>query len=334
VTRRWTVRPEGSTWGDFGVDDQRGQLNLITDERRLAAVREVRVGRAFALSLPLDTPMGGLHPSFRRPPLLSETAGHSTPFADLYGIAGAIDIGCDDSVTLNTQYSTQWDALSHVGALFDISGEGKPEPVYYNGFRADTDIVGQRDGQAAAALRLGVEQLAQTGLQGRGVLVDLYAAFGRAKVAVDLETLSGVMDEAGVTVERGDIVCFHTGFSAAVLAAADDTQRSKLRGSFAEIDGHDPGLLEWIADTGIAAIAADNIGVEGLAPQRVHPGGPVLPLHHHCLFKLGVPIGELWYLNELAQWLGAAQRSRFLLTAPPLRLTGAVASPATPVATV
>ena len=27
---------------------------------------------------------------------------------------------------------------------------------------------------------------------------------------------------------------------------------------------------------------------------------PALPLHEHCLFKLGVPLGELWYLTELA----------------------------------
>ena len=35
-----------------------------------------------------------------------------------------------------------------------------------------------------------------------------------------------------------------------------------------------------------------------------------------------------------ADWLREAGRNRFLLTAPPLRLPGAVGSPATPVATV
>ena len=59
-----------------------------------------------------------------------------------------------------------------------------------------------------------------------------------------------------------------------------------------------------------------------------------LPLHAHCLFRLGVYLGEIWYLSELADWLRAHQRNRFLLTAPPLRLPGAVGSPATPVATV
>jgi hypothetical protein len=45
-------------------------------------------------------------------------------------------------------------------------------------------------------------------------------------------------------------------------------------------------------------------------------------------------LGELWLLTPLADWLRANRRYRFLLTAPPLRLPGAVGSPATPVATV
>ncbi len=57
-------------------------------------------------------------------------------------------------------------------------------------------------------------------------------------------------------------------------------------------------------------------------------------MHAHCLFKLGVYLGEMWYLSELADWLRANKRSRFLLTAPPLRLPGAVGSPASPIATV
>ena len=50
----------------------------------------------------------------------------------------------------------------------------------------------------------------------------------------------------------------------------------------------------------------------------------LLPIHHLCLFKLGVPLGEMWYLHELATWLREHDRSRFLLTAPPLRLPGIV----------
>jgi kynurenine formamidase len=104
------------------------------------------------------------------------------------------------------------------------------------------------------------------------------------------------------------------------------------------LDGYDKKLLEWIADTGVAAIAADNLAVErsstlGVDPRMPHRG-PALPLHEHCLFKLGIMLGELWYLTELAAWLRQNRRSRFLLTAPPLRLPGAAGSPVNPVATV
>ena len=60
----------------------------------------------------------------------------------------------------------------------------------------------------------------------------------------------------------------------------------------------------------------------------------MLPLHEHCLFKNGIHLGELWYFTPLATWLREHKRNRFLLTAPPLRLPGAVGSPATPIATV
>ncbi len=94
-------------------------------------------------------------------------------------------------------------------------------------------------------------------------------------------------------------------------------------------------LLEWIADSQISALVADNYAVEGLLGKDRDPSRhSFLPIHHLCLFKLGVPLGEMWYLHELASWLRANDRSRFLLTAPPLRLPGAVGSPLTPVATV
>jgi len=60
----------------------------------------------------------------------------------------------------------------------------------------------------------------------------------------------------------------------------------------------------------------------------------MLPLHEHCLFKNGIHLGELWRLGELARWLRKNERSRFLLTAPPLNLPGAAGSPVTPIATV
>jgi kynurenine formamidase len=107
-----------------------------------------------------------------------------------------------------------------------------------------------------------------------------------------------------------------------------------LNKSCAGLDGRDDKLLQWITDSGIAAICADNYAVENYPAKPAEGRRPALPLHQHCLFKLGIPLAELLWLKDLAQWLRAHGRNRFLLTAPPLRLPGAVGSAMTPIATV
>ena len=87
-------------------------------------------------------------------------------------------------------------------------------------------------------------------------------------------------------------------------------------------------------DSGVAALISDNVAVERYPNTSGSGRRPLAPLHELCLFKLGIHLGELWYLTELAQWLRTHRRNRFLLTAPPLRLPGAAGAPVTPVATV
>ena len=70
---RWTRRPEGSNWGDFGPDDQLGRLNLLTPQKVLQGVAEVQEGRRFCLSLPLDLPGGSKLNPRRYPPKLRPT---------------------------------------------------------------------------------------------------------------------------------------------------------------------------------------------------------------------------------------------------------------------
>ncbi len=95
-----------------------------------------------------------------------------------------------------------------------------------------------------------------------------------------------------------------------------------------------PGERGVLTVSGLAVLIADNYAVEAVPGTPCAGACAALPLHEHCLFKLGVHLGELWYLSALAAWLKENGRTRFLLTAPPLRLPGAVGSPATPVATV
>ena len=345
---RWKQRPPGSNWGEFGPDDQWGRLNLITREKRLQGLAEAVEGIAFCLSLPLDYPGGNALNPRRFPPVLRPTVRDGRPNFNcvIEGYDGT-DVFNDDLAILWLQYSTQWDSLAHVGGLFDADGDGVAERVYYNGFRAGTEILGPSDGADAGvssamkaestsgAHALGIEQMAAHGVQGRGVLVDLQARFGEARKYVGYEDLMSVMAADRIVVEPGDMLCLHTGFAERVLAMGRTPDPSVLHETCAVLDGRDERLLDWISSSGVAVIAADNYAVEGMPAS---PGADsccsILPLHEHCLFKNGIHLGELWHLTPLAAWLSAHKRSRFLLTAPPLRLPGAVGSPVTPIATV
>jgi kynurenine formamidase len=351
VTTRWTQRPEGSTWGDWGEDDELGRINLLTPQKVLEGVREVEAGISFCLSLPLDYPGGTALNQRRHPPVLAPTedmAGNPGTFFNVHmsemaeGSPRYVDVWTDDVVTLSLQYSTQWDSLAHVGAEFDADGDGVEEAVFYNGYRAGTDLVGPvadaaGDGGShrSYAHHLGLEHMAYTGVQGRGVLVDLAHHLGHDWRGVDLATLKEIMAADNVVVEPGDMLLVHTGFATEVLKWNRDPDPVKIHMMCTYLDARDPALLEWISDSQISALVADNYAVEGLLGRdRDESRHSFLPIHHLCLFKLGVPLGEMWFLDELATWLRQHNRSRFLLTAPPLRLPGIVGSPLTPVATV
>lgn len=344
---RWTRRPAGSTWGDFGPDDQLGRLNLVTPAKVLEGIAEVREGKNFCLSLPLDYPGKSVLNPRRSPPELRPTLRNGKPnmtYPLRCDDPTLLDLVCDDQVLLTLQYSTQWDTLAHVGQMFDVDGDGKPEDVFYNGYRAGVDIVGPilyRDGQEiptnqpSGARKLGVENMAVSCVQGRAVMIDLVAHFGRSGRTVDYEDLMTVIERDGLVIEPGDFVCIRTDFAQVLLDMKKDPDPKLLTETTSALDGRDPRLLQWITDSGVVALLADNYAVER-SPARpcMDDVCASLPLHAHCLFKLGVYLGEMWYLTELANWLRKAGRSRFLLTAPPLRLPGAVGSPATPVATV
>jgi kynurenine formamidase len=171
-------------------------------------------------------------------------------------------------------------------------------------------------------------------MQGRAVLVDLVRVFGGGRTLVGYAALMDALEHLDVVVERGDMLVLRTGFAEALLDMQGSPQPDVLKNTGAVLDGSDQALLEWITESGIAAICADNYAVENLDRELAPDCCSKLPLHHHCLFKLGLPLAELWYLKGLAEWLHSRGRTRFLLTAPPLRLPGAIGSPVTPVATV
>ncbi len=337
MTNRWKIRPENSTWGDWGENDQLGRLNLITPEKVRQGIAEVKEGKTFCLSLPLDYPGGQVINKVRFPPILKPVIRNDEPYFNYMWNkldTNHTDIGSDDVVLLHTQYSTQWDSLAHRGSMFDVMGNDVEQPVYYNGFKVGEDVVINAQLETSAKA-LGMENMAFHGVQGRGVLVDLYSEYGEfPRKEVGYDDLMKIMDKKNILVEQGDILCLWTGLDQMILNMKGNPDKS-ITEACAVLDGFDGKLLNWIIDSGVAAIASDNLAIEAVG-KKVPEGkkGTNLPIHELCLFRLGVHLGELWQLCDLAKWLKENSRSRFLLTAPPLRLTGAVGSPVTPIATV
>ena len=344
---RWVSKPEGSTWGDFGSDDVLGRLNLLTPDKVREGFAEVRDYRTFSLSLPLTLPGGTVLnpnrlPPVHRPNLRNGLVNANCQVSQVH--EGATDVLNDDLVVLHNQYSTQWDSLAHAGSMFDADGDGVPEPVYYNGYRAGTDVhsperpedcsVTDPSTSTADFGPLGIHSMAQHPIQGRAVLVDLEKHLGRDRKPVGFDDLQQIINEDQLDIRPGDIMVVHTGFATELMAMGGKPDSQKLESLGAGLDGRDQRLLQWITDVGIAAIAADNTAVELYPALPVEGPAAILPLHEHCLFKLGVPLGELWYTQDLAHALREAGRSAFLLTAPPLHLPGAAGSPLNPIATI
>ncbi|WP_314504079.1 cyclase family protein [uncultured Microbacterium sp.] len=299
-------------WGRWGEDDVLGTLNFIDAAKRIEAAALVREGAVISLSQAFDT--NGPQKGWRRRTNPVHTMTDTGVDAERgnqgfpHGIGGA-----DDVISMPLQCSTQWDGLGHI---FDHGNA-------WNGRRAGDVVTSEGD------LVTGIEHAASV-IVSRGVLLDVTRHLqpgtgelpdGYAITAADLEATAAAQ---GVTVGRGDIVLVRTG----QLARA----RRDGWGDYA--GGPAPGLslttAAWLHRTEIAAIATDTWGFEVRPNEFDAPA--FQPLHQVVIPNLGLTIGEMWDLEALGTACAESGRYDFLLSAPPLPITGAVGSPINPVA--
>ena len=163
---------------------------------------------------------------------------------------------------------------TRAGALFDADGDGIEEIVYYNGWRGGehikgpSDVVSSEQNGSVKAERLGIENMAVTCVQGRGVLIDLQKHFGDERVFVGFEDLKRVMRKDGVVVEQGDMLVLHTGWSTMLYEMKLKPNAEKLHSSCAVLNGDDPKLLDWIESSQISALISDNFAIEDARLER------------------------------------------------------------------
>jgi hypothetical protein len=228
------------------------------------------------------------------------------------------------------QSSSQVDGLLHMR---------HPVFGYYNGVADAT--VESGDGV------LGIHRWAERGLAGRAVLLDVGHYLEERGTPIDLRSnqqisvalLDEVAEAQGCAIRPGDMVLIRTGWLQNFVAELTDAERLEVRGKM-----RCPGLAQeeetvrWIWEHQIPLIAADQGTVESFPPASTSPflfnGESVgdtstAGLMHYVLIPLlGVVLGELWVLDELAQDCRNDGVWEMLVVSKPLNVWGAVGSPA------
>jgi len=306
---------EINNWGVWGADDERGAANYITSEAIVAAAKLVQTGKTFSLAIPLDG-SGPIFPGRIAPHHTMVATGSDYTAAPNRPFGPGWMKFADDYIYMPLQGSSHWDGLAHAWYGNEL----------YNGV-PETAI---RSAPAAGgATRLGIENIKDS-MVGRGVLIDMVRYKGGPlppDYGITRADLEGALQKQGTRVLPGDIVVIRTGYVPGFYAIEDPIERARY------LAGPQTGItrdvIPWVKTSKIAGIAADNLGVEKI-PNDLDP--VLAPLHGNLLRDMGIYIGEIWWLEELAEDCAGDGRYEFFLAAQPLNITGAVGSPVNPVA--
>lgn len=301
--------PAGSSWGLWGEGDVFGCLNLLTPERTRDAAGLIRHGRVFALNWDMGLP---------DPPLFGRSAfEHQVHWLQN-------ESGHDDELSgWNTQSSSQWDGFRHVRSR----AHG-----FYGGV-ADEDH--------------GIHHWARRGLAGRAVLVDVgrwRSGVGRpldmaTTDPIEAEDLLSAAAAQGTEIRPGDVLLIRTGWISWYGGLGTEERRA-LAGSLST-PGLRPGreTVKTLWDLHVAAVAADNPALEAwppgalLTPEQMQAAladpDRIYEIFSHfaILPLLGLPIGEMWDLDALAEDCAADGVYEGFFTSAPLNLRAGVASP-------
>jgi len=142
--------------------------------------------------------------------------------------------------------------------------------------------------------------------------------------AITNEILDLTEKKQGVRVRRGDYLLVHTGH----------VQRCLTKKSWDGYSGGDaPGFafetVEWLHKREIAGVATDTWGAE-VRPNETEDTNQ--PWHWITIPIMGLTVGEIFHLTDLAKDCAEDKRYEFLFVAPALPITGAVGSPVNPLA--
>lgn len=301
-------------WGRWGANDELGGLNFLTNEEVLRGVKAVKHGKVFTLGVPLARPQGDpLYPSRSQP---IRTMAMDKGFyisGRAQAMAGGLEYA-DDIIVMYLQGTTQYDALGHVWYGDKI----------YNGYDAKTTIGGLQ--------KCSVQALAEHGIVGRGVLLDIARLKGKASLdkgeRITLEDIKAAEKKQNTKIEKHDILLIHTGW----LKRFYDGGSAAMfpNGEFNEPGlGYSPELVKWFYDMEIPSLGSDTIGSE----QTFHDeSGTMLVLHMALLCHQGVVFNEIDWTEDLANDCAKDGQYTFLFVGAPLKVVNGAGAPVNPVA--
>ena len=296
-------------WGKWGPADEIGTLNYATPEKVAAAAKLIQNGKAFPLAIPLgpDGPQTGARGRMNPVHLMRHDGadGYSGLRDKEAGLRSA-----DDWLIMPLQAATHWDALSHIFY----------KDRMYNGYD-------MREVMSWGARKCGIEKT-KGKAAGRGVLLDMARHKGvdflEDGTPITPDDLDAAADKQSVTIGTGDFLIVRTG----------QMENCLKRGSWGAYAGGDaPGLsfetAEWLFKKEVAAVATDTWGCE-VRPNDVP--GLYQPWHWVVIPSMGLTMGEIFFLKELAEDCAADKRYEFFFVAPSLPVKGAVGAPVVPMA--
>ena len=281
----------------WGADDQIGAANLLTPEKVLEAVKLVKTGKAYPLGIAVGRDTPAFPPRSIAVTVLAPNQYQGATLAENKMTYN------DDMITGWLGVGTQIDGLGHLGV----------DNVYSHGLQAK-DFV-----KVTGLEKLGIEQIPP--IVTRGVLIDMAKHKGVEMMTegqvISADDVKAAMQAQDVTVGKGDVIVFHTGWLAML---AQDPKR------FA---GGEPGIdaeaATFLATLEPVAVGADTWGIEAVPfanASRIWEGHQVL------LAKNGIYILET--LDTRAMIADGVKEFLFVLGQP--RYKGAVQAIINPVA--
>ena len=281
----------------YGADDTNGAMNNLSAEGTLKAAKLVKTGKVYALGV-VTGPDSPAYPGRKfSMAVMPLDDGGGTPM-------GTNQVtGHDDILMTFIGIGTQLDGFGHIGI----------NRVHYNGVHA-RDFY-RPDG----VIKFGTENILPTAT--RGVLLDMTKHYKQSPVkpgtAFNRAEIDAAAKAAGITITKGDVVLFHTGW----LATAKDDPKKFI--------AVQPGLgkegAEYLASRGVVMVGADTAAVEAIPFED--PAKPFI-VHQTLLTKHGVHLLETVNTAELA----ADGATEFLFVLGQPRFKGTVQAVINPVA--